>query len=264
MRCLNMLLEKVKSCIYITTLCAYDALQLSSCTSKAAQGPEPNSFSSPLINWRLQALPLPSFSNRPPLKISGSTRSKKEANNDTEPKPLSNEEPTASPAYDRFKQEPYRAANGSSHLQQDGSNFAKWVAGLNRVLCVAFISELLVDDLPSLLENRSPQENRAISHFISSMLPPDFALCIGAVLAWATAKEFFDAIKARCCPGNCFQKTQVVRELLDLLVENDSGQHKPNNTIILSLHKTFSIFKKLGVDTDKLDSLLAQAPASLD
>ncbi|MBW0495643.1 hypothetical protein O181_035358 [Austropuccinia psidii MF-1] len=165
-------------------------------------------------------------------------------------------------------QEPYRAADRSNHLQQDGSNFAKWVTGLNRVLCVAFNSEHLADDRPSLLDNCSPQENRAISHFIDTMLPPDFALCIGIVPACAMEKEFFGTIKARCCPGNHFQKLQVVRDLLDLLVENSAGQHKPNSTVILSLRKTFAIFKKLGVDGDKLEGLLAQAvchpPASLD
>ncbi|MBW0486830.1 hypothetical protein O181_026545 [Austropuccinia psidii MF-1] len=165
-------------------------------------------------------------------------------------------------------QEPYRAADRTNHLQQDGSNFAEWVAGLNRVLSVAFNSEHSVDDLPSLLDNRSPQENRAISHFIDATLPPDFALCIGVVPARATAKEFFNAIKTRCCPGNRFQKLQVVKDLLNLLIENDTGQHKPNSTIILSLRKTFAIFKKLGVDGDELEGLLAQAachpPASLD
>ncbi|MBW0497373.1 hypothetical protein O181_037088 [Austropuccinia psidii MF-1] len=119
------------------------------------------------------------------------------------------------PAYDRFVQELYRAEDRSSHLQQDGSNFAKQ---------------------PSLViwKPLSPRD-RAISHFINAMLFPDFALCIGVVPARGTAKEFFDSIKARCCPGNCFQKLQVVRDLLDLLVENGAGQHKPNSTIILSL-----------------------------
>ncbi|MBW0498255.1 hypothetical protein O181_037970 [Austropuccinia psidii MF-1] len=210
--------------------------------------------------------------------MSGSTRSKKAANNNAKPKPLSNKEvysmlnslclevlslksarvsdaaemqllrlalsspPVLSPynqqshmaypAYDHFMQEPYRAADRSNHLLQDGSNFA----GLNRVLCVSFNSEHLVDDLPSLLDNRSAQENRAISHFIDATLPPDFALCIGVVPACATAKEFSDAIKA--------------------------------STVILSLHKTFAIFKKLGIDGDELEGLLAQAAchplASLD
>ncbi|MBW0464943.1 hypothetical protein O181_004658 [Austropuccinia psidii MF-1] len=246
--------------------------------------------------------------------MSGSTRSKKAANNDAGPKPLSNEEVysmlnslhsevssiklervsdaaemqslhlalssppvlspyhqqlrVAYPAYDLFMQEPYRASDRSNHLQQDGSNFAKWVTGLNRVLCVAFNSENLVNDLPSLLDNCSLQENRAISHFIDVTLPPDFALCISVVPASTMAKEFFDAIKARCCPGNRFQKLQVVRDLLDLLVENSTGQYKPNRTVILSLCKTFAIFKKLGVDGDELEGLLAQAtcqpPASLD
>ncbi|MBW0478214.1 hypothetical protein O181_017929 [Austropuccinia psidii MF-1] len=101
-------------------------------------------------------------------------------------------------AYDRFMQEPYRADDHSSHLQGNGSKFFKWVLGLNRVLCVALSSELLVDNLPSLLENRSPQENRAISHFIDVTLPPDFALCIRVVPSRTTEKEFFNTIKARC------------------------------------------------------------------
>ncbi|MBW0575459.1 hypothetical protein O181_115174 [Austropuccinia psidii MF-1] len=107
-------------------------------------------------------------------------------------------------------QEPYRAANRSSHLHHNGSNFAEWVVGINRVLFIAFNLEILVESLPSSLENCSPQENRAISHFIDATLPPDFALCIGIVLARTTAKEFFDAIKARCFPGNLFQKLKVV------------------------------------------------------
>ncbi|MBW0542201.1 hypothetical protein O181_081916 [Austropuccinia psidii MF-1] len=231
----------------------------------------------------LKALPLPSSSNRLPLRMSGSTCSEKAPNNDAEPKPLSNKEQfppppvlspyhqqsrVAYPAYDRFMQEPYRSADRSNHLQQDGSNFSKWVSSLNRVLCVTFNSEHLVDNIPSLLDNRSPQENRPISHFIDATLPPDFALCIGIVPARAMAKEFFDAIKARCFPGNPFQKLQLVKDLLDLLIENGTSQHKPNSTIILSLRKTFVIFKKLGVDGDQLEGLLAQAvchpPASLD
>ncbi|MBW0488630.1 hypothetical protein O181_028345 [Austropuccinia psidii MF-1] len=165
-------------------------------------------------------------------------------------------------------QEPYRAADRSNHLHHNGSNFSEWVSGINRVLCIAFNLELSVDNLPSSLENRSPQENRAISHFIDATLPPNFALCIGVVLACTTAKEFFDVIKARCCPGNCFQKLKVARDMLNLLVENGSGQPKPNSTIVLLLCKSFAIFKKLGIDADELEGLLAQAvchaPASLD
>ncbi|MBW0517472.1 hypothetical protein O181_057187 [Austropuccinia psidii MF-1] len=165
-------------------------------------------------------------------------------------------------------QEPYRASDRSSHLQGNGSSFAEWASGLNRVLCAALSSELSVDDSPSLLENCSPQENRAISHFIDATLPPDFALCIGVVPSRTTAKEFFDAIKARCCPGNCFQKLKVVRNLLGMLIENGSGQLKPNSTVILTLRKSFALFKKLGVEEDELKGLLAQAachaPPTLD
>ncbi|MBW0467129.1 hypothetical protein O181_006844 [Austropuccinia psidii MF-1] len=164
-----------------------------------------------------------------------------------------------SSAYDRFMQEPYRATNRSDHLHHNGSNFAEWVASINRVLCIALNTELLVDNLLSSLENRSPQENRAISHFIDAMLPPDFALCIGIVPAHTTAKEFFDAIKERCCPGNRFQKLKVVKDVLNLLVENGAGQPKPNSAIILSLCKSFVIFKKLGIDADELEGFLAQA-----
>ncbi|MBW0473636.1 hypothetical protein O181_013351 [Austropuccinia psidii MF-1] len=91
------------------------------------------------------------------------------------------------------------------------------------------------------------------------MLPPDFALCIGIVPAHTTAKEFFNAIKARCCPGNQFQKLKVICNLLDVLVENGAVQPKPNSTIILTLCRTFAIFKKLGIKADELEGLLAQA-----
>ncbi|MBW0501222.1 hypothetical protein O181_040937 [Austropuccinia psidii MF-1] len=173
-----------------------------------------------------------------------------------------------SSAYDCFMKEPYRAANCSGHLQGNGSNFAKWVSGLNRVLCIALSSELLVNDSPSLLENCSPQENREISHFIDATLPPDFALCIGVVPSCTTAKEFFSTIKARCFPGNQFQKLKVVCNLLGMLVKNGSGQLKPNSTIILTLQKSFALFKKLGVEADEIEGLLAQAachaPSTLD
>ncbi|MBW0582746.1 hypothetical protein O181_122461 [Austropuccinia psidii MF-1] len=162
-------------------------------------------------------------------------------------------------AYDWFMQEPYRAANQSIHFQSSGSNFAKWVAGLNRVLCIALNSKLLAYNCSSLLENQSPQENRAILHFIDAKIPPDYALFIGVVPAHTTAQEFFDAIKARCCPGNCFQKLKVVCDLLDVLVENGAGQPKLNTTLILTLFRTFAIFQKLGVEADKLEGLLAQA-----
>ncbi|MBW0494788.1 hypothetical protein O181_034503 [Austropuccinia psidii MF-1] len=135
---------------------------------------------------------------------------------------------------------------------------SQWVAGLNNVLCIAFNSKLSVDDNPLLLENRSPQENRAISHFIDVTIPPDFALCIGVILARTSSKDFFDAIKARCCPGNHFQKLKVVRDLLGVLIEKGAGHPQSNTTIILTLRRAFSMFKKLGVDADELEGLLAQ------
>ncbi|MBW0561292.1 hypothetical protein O181_101007, partial [Austropuccinia psidii MF-1] len=106
-------------------------------------------------------------------------------------------------------QEPCREADQSNHLQTDRSDFAKWVAGLNRVLCASLNSNISVDECPSLLKDGSPQEKREISHFINAMLPPDFALCIGAIPAYTTKKEFFNAIKARFCGGNRFQKLKV-------------------------------------------------------
>ncbi|MBW0524131.1 hypothetical protein O181_063846 [Austropuccinia psidii MF-1] len=173
-----------------------------------------------------------------------------------------------SSAYDRCMQEPYRAADRSNHLLSDGSNFAEWVVVINRVLCIVLNSELSIDDSPLLLENRSPQENRAISHFINATIPPDFALCVGIVPSRAMAKEFFDTIKARCCPGNRFQKLKVVRELVDMLVENGVDQPKSNTAIILSLRRAFAMFKKLGIEVDELEGLMAQSschpPPTLD
>ncbi|MBW0494048.1 hypothetical protein O181_033763 [Austropuccinia psidii MF-1] len=171
-------------------------------------------------------------------------------------------------AYDRFMQEPYRAADRFNKLQGDGSNFPKWVASLNRVLCVAFNSEASIEDSPSLLDGRLPQENRAISHFFDASIPHDFALCIGVIPSRTTAKEFFDAIKARCCPGSRFHKLKVVRELVRILVADDSEVPRTNTNIVLSLRRTFAMFKKLGIDADELEGLLAQAtcrpPPTLD
>ncbi|MBW0464354.1 hypothetical protein O181_004069 [Austropuccinia psidii MF-1] len=170
--------------------------------------------------------------------------------------------------YDCFMQEPYRAADCSNHLQGNGSNFAEWVSGLNRVLCIALSSELSVNDSPSLLENCFSQESRAISHFIDATLPPDFLLCIGVVPSHTTAKEFFDAIQTRCFPGNHFQKLKVVCNLLGILIENGAGQPKSNSAVILTLRKSFGMFKKLGVKVDELKGLFAQvachAPPTLD
>ncbi|MBW0487678.1 hypothetical protein O181_027393 [Austropuccinia psidii MF-1] len=162
-------------------------------------------------------------------------------------------------AYDRFMQELYRAADKYNLLLNDGSNFAEWVSGLNRVLCIAFNSELSVSNNPLLLENRSPQENRAISHFINATIPPDFVLCIGVILACTSSKDFLDAIKERCCPGNRFQKLKVVCDLLGVLIANGAGHPQSNTTLILTLCREFAMFKKLGVDADELEGLLAQA-----
>ncbi|MBW0537099.1 hypothetical protein O181_076814 [Austropuccinia psidii MF-1] len=126
--------------------------------------------------------------------MSVSTRVKKAADDDTEPKPLSNDDiysmlnslknkmitlksagssdaaeiqllqmalsspwapmpcHTAS-AYDRFMQEPYRAAHCFAPLKRNGSNFAEWLTCLDRVLSVAFNTEMLVSNSPSSLNN---------------------------------------------------------------------------------------------------------------
>ncbi|MBW0527840.1 hypothetical protein O181_067555 [Austropuccinia psidii MF-1] len=198
--------------------------------------------------------------------MSGSTCSKKAAANNTEPKPLSNEEVYSLLNSLRSEVSSLKSARNSDAAKMQSLQLAlSSPPALSSYHQQSYIS---ADNLPLLLENCSPQENRVISHFINAILPPDFTLCINVVPACATAKEFFNTIKVRCCPGNCFQKLQVVRDLLNSLVDNGASQHKPNSTIILSLHKTFAIFKKLGIDADKLEGLLAQAachtPASLD
>ncbi|MBW0461370.1 hypothetical protein O181_001085 [Austropuccinia psidii MF-1] len=173
-----------------------------------------------------------------------------------------------SSAYDRFMQEPYQAADRFDRLRSDSTNYPEWVASLNRVLCIAFNLDVSIDDSPSLLDNQTPQENRVISHFIDATLLADFTLCIGIMPSRATAKEFFDTVRARCCPGNRFQKLKVVQDLLSTLIENGSGMPKPNNTIVLTLRHSLSLFKKLGIKAEELEGLLAQvvchAPPTLD
>ncbi|MBW0476849.1 hypothetical protein O181_016564 [Austropuccinia psidii MF-1] len=171
-------------------------------------------------------------------------------------------------AYDHFMQEPYRAADCFASLKSNGSNFAEWLTCLDRVISVAFNTEMSVDDSPSSLKNRSPEENRAIFHFIDAAIPHKFALCVGITPLQSTEKAFFVAIKARCSPGNRFEKLRLVRSMLTMLIENGSGTPCPNNVIILSLRCTFVLLKKLGVEADELEGLLAQAachaPATLD
>ncbi|MBW0522009.1 hypothetical protein O181_061724 [Austropuccinia psidii MF-1] len=165
-------------------------------------------------------------------------------------------------------QEPYRAANCSTALKRNGSNFVEWLTCLNRVLCVAFNSETSIDDSPSPLNDLLPEENRAIFHFINASIPHEFALWIRINPSQTTARAFFDAIKTRCFPGNCLKKLHVVCEMLTMLVENGSGSPWPNNVLVLSLCRTFAILKKLGVEADELKGLLAQAachtPATLN
>ncbi|MBW0550649.1 hypothetical protein O181_090364 [Austropuccinia psidii MF-1] len=95
---------------------------------------------------------------------------------------------------------------------------------LTTVLCKNRIrrpitSEESVDDSPSLLENQSPAENLAISHFIDTTVPHDFALCIGIIPLRTTAKQFCEAIKTRLSPGNQFQKLKGIRDMLKVEVD---------------------------------------------
>ncbi|MBW0504802.1 hypothetical protein O181_044517 [Austropuccinia psidii MF-1] len=152
-------------------------------------------------------------------------------------------------AYDCFMQEPYRAANRFASLKSDCSKFSEWLACLNRVISVAFNTEILVNDSPSSLNNQSPEENRVICHFIDASIPHEFALCVSITPSQLTVKAFFVAIKAHCSPGNRFEKLQLVCSMLTMLIENGSGAPRPNNA-------------------DKLEGLLAQAachtPTTLD
>ncbi|MBW0501141.1 hypothetical protein O181_040856 [Austropuccinia psidii MF-1] len=192
--------------------------------------------------------------------MSGSTCLRKAATDDADAKPLSNEEVYLLLTSLQSEVSSLKLARNSNAAEMhNGSNFAEWVSGLNKVLCIAFNSELLVDNNPLLLENHSPQENRAISHFIDVTIPPDIALCIGVIPARTSSKDSFDAIKARCCPGNRFQKLKVVRDSLGVLIENGTGHPQSNTTNILTLCRAFAMFKKLGVDADELEGLLAQA-----
>ncbi|MBW0554243.1 hypothetical protein O181_093958, partial [Austropuccinia psidii MF-1] len=56
--------------------------------------------------------------------------------------------------------------------------------------------------------------------------------------------------------------------MLNMLVKNGSGAPRPSNMLVLSLRRTFAMFKKLGIEADELEGLLAQslchAPATLD
>ncbi|MBW0478742.1 hypothetical protein O181_018457 [Austropuccinia psidii MF-1] len=124
------------------------------------------------------------------------------------PPPISSFQPVSrstSLAYERFMQEPYQAANYFDHLQSNGGNFTEWVAFLNRVLCIAFNSEILVDDSPSLLENHSPAENCTILHFIDASIPPNFALCIGIIPSHTLAKKILTPSKPDAAQAAVFK-----------------------------------------------------------
>ncbi|MBW0478001.1 hypothetical protein O181_017716 [Austropuccinia psidii MF-1] len=56
-------------------------------------------------------------------------------------------------AYNCFMQEPYRAADRFAPLKSDRSNFAEWLTCLNRVLCVALNTEMLIENSPSSINN---------------------------------------------------------------------------------------------------------------
>ncbi|MBW0512084.1 hypothetical protein O181_051799 [Austropuccinia psidii MF-1] len=47
--------------------------------------------------------------------------------------------------------------------------------------------------------------------------------------------------------------------MLSMLVKNGSGAPRPNNVLVLLLRHMFAMFKKLGVEADELEGLLAQA-----
>ncbi|MBW0556334.1 hypothetical protein O181_096049 [Austropuccinia psidii MF-1] len=171
-------------------------------------------------------------------------------------------------SYDCFMQEPYRAADRFAPLKRDGSNFAEWLTCLDRVLSVAFNTEMLVNNSPSSLDNQLPEENRAICHFMDTSIHHEFALCVGITPLRSTAKAFFVAIKVCCFPGNHFEKLWLVCSMITMLVKNGSRTPRPNNMIILSLPCMLVFLKKLGVEADELEGLLAQAachaPATLD
>ncbi|MBW0467208.1 hypothetical protein O181_006923 [Austropuccinia psidii MF-1] len=147
-------------------------------------------------------------------------------------------------------QEPYRAANCFDQLRSDSSNFAEWLACLNRVLCVALNSEMLIDKSPSSINNCSPKENWAICHFINATILHKFVLCIGITLSQTTARLFFDAIKALCCPGNRVEKLKIICKLFKMLFKNGSGAPRTNNSLVLSLKQNFAMFKKLEIKAD--------------
>ncbi|MBW0461443.1 hypothetical protein O181_001158 [Austropuccinia psidii MF-1] len=126
-------------------------------------------------------------------------------------------------AYDCFMQEPYRTANRFAPLKSNRSNFAEWLTCLGRVLSVAFNTEMSVDDSPTSLNNQLLEENRAICHFINASILHKFSLCVSITPSRLTAKAFFIAIKACCCPGNRFEKLQIVCGMLTMMVKNGSG-----------------------------------------
>ncbi|MBW0518647.1 hypothetical protein O181_058362 [Austropuccinia psidii MF-1] len=159
---------------------------------------------------------------------------------------------TTSP-YDLLMQEPYHSTNCFAPLKSNGSNFAEWLACLDWVISVAINTEILVVDSPSSLDNQSPEENRAICHFINVSIPHEFALCVGITPSQLTAKAFFITIKACCSCRNRFEKLRLIRSMLTMLVKNRSGTPQPNDVIILFLTRTFVLLKKLGIKADELE-----------
>ncbi|MBW0501191.1 hypothetical protein O181_040906 [Austropuccinia psidii MF-1] len=47
--------------------------------------------------------------------------------------------------------------------------------------------------------------------------------------------------------------------MLGMLVKNVSGAPQPNKVLVLSLRRTFAMFKKLGIEADEFEGLLAHA-----
>ncbi|MBW0479629.1 hypothetical protein O181_019344 [Austropuccinia psidii MF-1] len=108
----------------------------------------------------------------------------------------------ASFCYRKFIQEPHKAAEQFDPLRADGSNYVMWLANLNRVLCRAFDCDRRVEDTPSLLANKTHEENQALSHFMKATLPHDFASNMGIKPTCADATILFQAIQTHFSLGN--------------------------------------------------------------
>ncbi|MBW0514301.1 hypothetical protein O181_054016 [Austropuccinia psidii MF-1] len=220
--------------------------------------------------------------------MSGSTRSKKAANDNAEPKPLLNKK-----VYSLLNSLCLEVLSLRSERVSDTAEMQSLRLALsspptinNHVCPILHMTDLcrshiglqtgpiICNKMAQILPNGSQASTECFASLSTqrtwSMTSPPYL-----TIALRKKTEQYPIRSTRRfpltlpCASALYQpKLQVVRDLLDLLVENRTGQHKPNSTIILSLRKTFGIFKKLGVDGDELEGLLAQAachpPASLD